>query len=344
MEDALQPLAFNHNPEGIGIIQPRVPRNELPWVTVPQNNSPSPPREERVGERRPIANPYLLHHTPRNLMSQASPPDIESIKARQKATWESGDFGQIAKFNVHNAEDFMSRIELRPGMSVLDAACGTGNLAVIATRQGCVVHGLDLASNLVAQARERARQESLDIHYTEGDVEAMPYRDASFDVVVSRCGLMFAPRPDRVVSELRRVTRPGAFIALANWTREGFFGKMFAIFARYNPPPAGIPSPLLWGDEAVVRALFEGVADDLQLTRRVARGCLPFDPAGTVEFFRRYYGPTQRAFAALDSAGQAALKLDLVELQTRHNLSTRPNETETSGEYLEVHARRARNA
>lgn len=269
--------------------------------------------------------------------------DIQSIKTRQKATWESGDFGQVAKFIMPVAEEFMAQIELRPGMKVLDVACGTGNLAVIAARHGCVTCGLDIASNLIAQARERAQRESLDIEFTEGDAEAMPYPDASFDVVVSMYGVMFAPRPELVLSELCRVTKPGGLIAMANWTPGGFIGKMFAVFARHLPPPAGLPSPLLWGDEAVVRSRFNGDGETLRLTRRTARMCFPFDPAGTVEFFRRYYGPTQRAFDSLPAAGQAALMRDLVELQTRHNVSAQPGETNTPSEYLEVHARRSAN-
>jgi SAM-dependent methyltransferase len=266
--------------------------------------------------------------------------DIQSIKIRQKATWESGDFGQVAKYITPVAEQFMARIELRPGMTVLDAACGTGNLAVIAARHGCVTSGLDIASNLVAQARERAQRESQDIEFTEGDAEAMPYVDASFDVVVSMYGVMFAPRPERVVNELQRVTKPGGLIALANWTPGGFIGKMFSVFARHLPPPAGLPSPLLWGDEAVVRSRFNGEIEELRLARQTARMCFPFNPAATVDFFRRYYGPTLRAFAALDTVDQAALRRDLVDLQARHNVSTRAGETETPAEYLEIHARR----
>jgi SAM-dependent methyltransferase len=265
--------------------------------------------------------------------------DIQTIKARQKSTWESGDFGQVAKLISPIAQQFMARIDLRPGMKVLDAACGTGNLAVIAARHGCLTSGLDIAANLIAQARERARQEGLDIEYTEGDAEAMPYPDASFDAVVSMYGVMFAPRPEHVVSELQRVAKPGGLIALANWTPGGFIGRMFAVFARHLPPPAGLPSPLLWGDEAAVRSRFNGTVAELRLTRQIARMCFPFDPAGTVEFFRRYYGPTLRAFAALNPASQAALLGDLVELQRRHNVSSDPNTTDTPSEYLEVHAR-----
>jgi ubiquinone/menaquinone biosynthesis C-methylase UbiE len=274
-------------------------------------------------------------------MNQTSVPDIQTIKTRQKATWESGDFGQIAKCITPVAEQFMARIDLRPGMKVLDAACGTGNLAVIAARKGCVTSGLDIASNLIAQARERARHEGLNIEYTEGDAEAMPYPDASFDVVVSMYGVMFAPRPERVVNELQRVTKPGGLIAMANWTPTGFIGKMFSVFGRHVPPPAGLPSPLLWGDEAAVRTRFNGEIKELGLTRQIARMRFPFDPAGTVDFFRRYYGPTLKAFGTLEAPGQAALQRDLVELQTQHNVSTQPGETDTPAEYLEVHARRA---
>ena len=267
--------------------------------------------------------------------------DLQTVKARQKATWESGDFGEVAKFTMPSAEEFMARLDLPPGTRVLDVACGTGNLAVLAARRGCRVSGLDIATNLLAQARERAQRESLAIDFTEGDAEAMPYDDASFDVVVSMYGIMFAPRPEWVVSELCRVTKPGGLIALANWTPSGFIGKMFAVFARHLPPLPGIPSPLLWGDQAVVRDRFNGAIQDLRLTPRIARMCFPFDPAATVEFFRRYYGPTQRAFQALDPAGQARLRGDLVELEARHNVSPRRDETDTPSEYLEVHARRA---
>ncbi len=272
--------------------------------------------------------------------SVETPPNIEGIKARQKAIWESGDFGEVAKFNVPAAREFIARIELRPGMKVLDAACGTGNLALLAAQRGCKASGLDIAANLIQQARERARLEGLAIEFTEGDAEAMPYADASFDAILSMYGVMFAPRPERVVSELARVTKPGGLIALANWTPEGFIGKMVHIFARYLPPPAGLPSPILWGDEETVRARLADAFTDLRLTRRIARLCYPFDSAGTVEFFRRYFGPTQHAFAALSPESQAGFRCDLEAHQALHNVSTKPTETDTPAEYLEIVARR----
>ena len=262
--------------------------------------------------------------------------DIHAVKARQKAMWESGDFGQVAKTIETVAAEFMSRLELPVGGKLLDAACGTGNLAVLAARRGCRVSGLDIASNLIAQARERAQRESLSIEFTEGDAEAMPFADASFDAVVSMYGVMFAPRPAQVVNELRRVTKPGGFIALANWTPEGFLGKMFDVFkAHLPPPPPGIPSTMLWGDEATVRDRLESFTS-VKLTRRIAVMRYPFPPAETVEFFRRYYGPTGRAFEALGSQAQESLHRSLVELQTTFNVSPTPETTEVHAEYLEI--------
>jgi 2-polyprenyl-3-methyl-5-hydroxy-6-metoxy-1,4-benzoquinol methylase len=269
-------------------------------------------------------------------------PNLEAVKARQKATWESGDFGQIARTIENVAEEFMARQPLRPGSHVLDVACGTGNLAMIAARRDCEVTGIDIASNLIGQARARAAGEGLRIDFEEGDAEALPFTRGEFDLVVSMFGVMFAPRPHVVASELRRVTRPGGLVALANWTPEGFLGNMFSIFkAHLPPPPVGVPSPMGWGDEDLVRARLRHGFDSLRLTRRIALMRYPFPPAETVEFFRQYYGPTQRAFASLDASAQAALRQELVELQTANNIATTANTTEVAAEYLEVVAVRS---
>ncbi len=269
------------------------------------------------------------------------PPDILTIKQRQKATWESGDFGQVARTIEGVAGEFMAGLPLRAGMRVLDVACGTGNLAVIAARKGCTVIGVDIASNLIAQAGARAKSEGLNIRYDEGDAESLPYPDGIFDVVLSMYGVMFAPRPDHTAAELFRVTKRGGIIALANWTPEGFIGRMFSVFKAHIPPVPGIPSPLLWGDEAIVRTRLRDGVRDLRLKRRIARMCYPLPPADVVEFFREYYGPTHRAFAALDEGRQAALRRDLVKLQSEANVSTVPGTTEVEAEYLEVVAARA---
>ena len=264
-------------------------------------------------------------------------PNLEAVKARQKATWESGDFGQIARTIKNVAEEFMARQPLNPGSRVLDVACGTGNLAILAARRGCVVSGIDLAGNLIDQARNRAAAEGLRIDFKQGDAEALPFADCQFDLVVSTFGVMFAPRPNVAAAELLRVTRSGGQVALANWTPEGFLGNMFQVFkAHLPPPPAGVPSPMGWGDEATVLLRLRHGFADVRLTRRIARMRYPFPPAETVEFFRQYYGPTQRAFASLDDSAQAALRRDLVELQTANNIAKTPHTTEVAAEYLEV--------
>ena len=264
-------------------------------------------------------------------------PDFKLIKARQRATWEAGDFGQIARTIEHIAEEFMARRLLLPRTRVLDVACGTGNLAVIAARSGCVVSGVDIARNLIEQARARAFAEGLHINFIEGDAEELPFADAQFDSVLSMFGVMFAPRPDIAVAELWRVTKPGRQIALANWAPEGFIGKMFNIFKAHLPPsPAGVPSPMGWGHEATVRSRLAHGFTDLRFTRRIALMRYPFPPAQTVEFFRQYYGPTQLAFESLGNTAKAALRRDLVELQSTYNIAKSPDTTEVAAEYLEI--------
>jgi SAM-dependent methyltransferase len=263
-------------------------------------------------------------------------PDIQSVKAGQKAMWESGDFGQVAQCIMPAAEEFIAGLPLRPGMRVLDVACGSGNLAMVTARRGCVTAGVDIAANLIAQARARAAAERFDIQFIEGDAEQVPYGDGEFDAVVTMFGAMFAPRPDVVAKELRRVTKAGGFVAMANWTPEGFIGKMFEVFQRHlPPPPAGIPSTMLWGHEASVRERFRDCGE-VRLERRMAEMRFPFGPAETVDFFRRYYGPTGKAFDALGADAQAALRHDLVALQAEHNSAQEPGMTEARAEYLEV--------
>jgi SAM-dependent methyltransferase len=253
--------------------------------------------------------------------------------------WMAGDFGQIARHIEAGAEEFIARLAPQPGERVLDVACGSGNLAIPAARRGAIVTGVDIATNLLEQARARAAAENLTIQFDEGDAEKLPYDDATFDTVVTMFGAMFAPRPELVAAELTRVCRPGGRIAMANWTPEGFVGQMFKVTGKHVPPPPNMPSPLKWGDEETVRErLRDGIAD-LQLTRRMCEFKYPFPPAEVVETFRLYYGPTQRAFAALDDDAQSALRADLEHLWAEHNQAT-DGTTQSEGEYLEVVATR----
>jgi SAM-dependent methyltransferase len=266
-------------------------------------------------------------------------PEMESLKTRLKAMWMTGDFGQVAKHIETGAEEFIARLALEPGERVLDVACGSGNLAIPAARAGAIVTGVDIATNLLEQARARAESEGLTIQFDEGDAENLPYADAAFETVVSMFGAMFAPRPEMVAAELVRVCRPGGRIAMANWTPDGFIGQMFKTTGKHVPPPPNMPSPLKWGDEETVRERMRDGIADLQLTRRMCPFKYPFSPAEVVEFFRMYYGPTQRAFDALDADRQAVLRSELEQLWTEHNQAT-DNTTYVDGEYLEVVATR----
>jgi SAM-dependent methyltransferase len=265
----------------------------------------------------------------------ATSPDIDALKTRLKGMWMAGDFGQIAKHIETGAEEFIARLSLKPGDHLLDVACGSGNLAIPAARAGAIVTGVDIATNLLEQARTRAASENLTIQFDEGDAENLPYPDATFDTVVTMFGAMFAPRPELVAAELTRVCRPGGRIAMANWTPEGFVGQMFKTTGKHVPPPPTMPSPLKWGEEETVRErLRDGIAD-LQLTRRMCEFKYPFPPAEVVETFRRYYGPTQRAFDALDTDAQVLLRNDLERLWAERNQAA-DDTTQVGGEYLEV--------
>ncbi len=246
-----------------------------------------------------------------------------------------GNYDYFSRFMESSAVEFLDRLGVVPGASLLDVACGSGQLGLIAARRGVKVTGVDIATNSILAARGRAAAEGLDARFDEGDAEALPYADAGFDVVATIFGAMFAPRPERVASELVRVCRPGGTIAMANWTKEGFIGQMFKTFARFIAPP-GMPAPVLWGDEGIVRERFGAGVSDLRLTRVTYRFDYPFSPPEVVEFFRNYYGPTTRAFAALGENDRTALRTELVDLWASHNRSSEPGRTIVDGEYLEV--------
>ena len=270
---------------------------------------------------------------------QTAAPDFTQLKSRMKETWMAGDFGQIANYTVREAESFVSRIGIQPGSKVLDVACGTGNTAIPAAKAGASVTGADIATNSLEQARQRAESEKLAIHFQEGDAEELPFADHSFDVVLTMFGAMFAPRPEKAAAELLRVCKPGGIIAMANWTPQGFVGKSFQVTSKRVPPPP-VPPPVLWGDEKVVQQRLGAGTKQIQCTRQNAHFQYPFPPREIVSFFRRYFGPTQTAFARLDEAGQAALAADLESLWAEHNMSNDGN-TSVHAEYLDVRAVRA---
>ena len=271
-------------------------------------------------------------------------PTLASIGAadplteRTRAVWSAGDFGVIARSYALGAANFVTRLGIPAGARVLDVACGTGNLALPAARAGAHVYGVDIAPNLVAQARAAAEAEGLDARFDVGDAERLAYGDTSFDVVMTMFGAMFAARPALVAAELLRVCAPGGRIAMANWTPTGFIGQMFKRTSVHVSPPGDVESPLKWGDAAVVCERLAAARSVSATPRRIAFE-FPVPPAGVVEQFRLWYGPTMRAFAALDPVRQAALRADLEELWSSHNLAT-DGTTRVESEYLEVLAER----
>lgn len=261
--------------------------------------------------------------------------EMESLKTRLKSMWMAGDFAQIARIIQEAADDFTASLGIKPDDKVLDVACGSGNLAIPAARTGATVTGVDIAPNSLEQARERAAAEGLKIKFDEGDAEDLPYPNGAFDVVVTMYGAMFAPRPELVSSELLRVTRPGGRVAMANWTPAGFIGQMFKVTGKHVPPPPNMPSPVKWGEEETVRERLRDGISDLKLASKICAFKFPFGPADVVEYFRMYYGPAQRAFAALDENGQAAMRKELEQLWSDNNKAT-DGTTDVDAEYLEV--------
>ena len=262
-------------------------------------------------------------------------PEMSQLKTRLKATWESGDYGVFAKYLEQGALQFFDRQNIPAGTRLLDVACGAGQLTLPAARKGILVTALDLAANLVEQARARAAAEGLSVRIDQGDAEELPFPSASFDVVMSLIGSMFAPRPELVAAEMIRVCKPGGRILMGNWTPDGHVGQMFKVIGKHVPPSPLFPSPLLWGTEAACRDRFGTDVTNLTFTRHQYPFAYPFAPAQVVSFFADYYGPTNRAFASLGDEARAALHEDLTALWTRNNLAT-DGTTRLESEYIEV--------
>jgi SAM-dependent methyltransferase len=262
-----------------------------------------------------------------------TPLDLTALKARQQATWASGDFAVVGATIVLVSENLCETVDLRPGADVLDVACGAGNTAIAAARRFCKVTGVDYVPALLERARERARAERFEITFAEGDAEALPYPDGSFDFVLSTFGAIFAPRQELVARELLRVCRPGGRIGMANWTPTGFVGDTFRVMSRFAPPPAGAPSPFAWGSDEGLAQLFAGAKS--VRTKRTLFDFRYRSPEHWLDVFQTWYGPTRRAFEALDAAQGRELAAALLEMLARHNRA-KDGTMVVPGEYLEV--------
>jgi SAM-dependent methyltransferase len=265
--------------------------------------------------------------------------DYSEIKTRQQGTWASGDYAVIGTTLQIVGETLCEAVDVAAGEQVLDVAAGNGNASLAAARRGCAVTATDYVPALLEGARVRAEGEGLTIDVREADAEALPFGDDSFDVVLSTFGVMFTPNQERAAAELVRVCRPGGRIGLANWTPHGFIGQMFKIVGRYVPPPVGVRPPPEWGTPARIGELFGTEVQSIAAQSRhfVFRYRSAED---WVDTFRTYYGPTLKAFAAIDEAAQGAFTRDLLALADEHNTSTTAA-LRIPSEYLEVVAVKA---
>ena len=248
------------------------------------------------------------------------PIDLAAVKAKQQATWSSGDYSVVGTTLQITGEALCEAVDLRSGERVLDVACGNGNAALAAARRFARVTGVDYVPALLARAGSRATADGLPIELREGDAEALPFPDGVFDVVLSTFGVMFAPDQERAARELVRVCRHGGRIGLASWTPDGFIGQVFRVLGGHVPPPTGLRGPSQWGTDERLAELFAGEAREV----RTARKEFTFryrSPSHWVEVFRTWYGPIHRAFGSLAPDAQGALATDLEALIDRLNVA-----------------------
>lgn len=277
---------------------------------------------------------YVLEH-------RVETPDFKAIKQRQQAVWASGDFSVIGTTLQIVGETLGEAADVRAGERVLDIAAGNGNATLAAARRFALVTSTDYVPALLDKGRQRAQANGLEVCFETADAENLPFDAESFDVVLSTFGVMFTPDQERAAREMRRVVRAGGRIGLANWTPNGFIGRLFKVIGAHVPPPAGIKSPALWGTESRIVELFGSWADGIHCERRYFNFRYR-SPAHWLQVFRDYYGPTHKAFAALDPAARPALERDITALLEELNIAG-PESLVVPGEYLEVVITKARN-
>jgi SAM-dependent methyltransferase len=270
----------------------------------------------------------------------AVPPiDLAAVKARQQAAWSTGDYAVIGTTLQIVGEQLCEALDVRAGARVLDVAAGNGNATLAAARRGCDVTSTDYVPALLEAGRARAQAEGHAIQFQQADAEALPFPEASFDVVMSTFGVMFTPDQPKAARELARVCKPGGRIGLANWTPDGFIGQLFKLIGKFVPPAPGVKSPSFWGTQAGLDELFGNAAREI----RVARRDFVFryrSPAHWVEVFRTYYGPMNKTLGALDPEKQAAFMQELLRLMESRNRSG-DRSLVLPSEYLEVVVDRA---
>ena len=266
-------------------------------------------------------------------------PDLVALKGRQQTAWASGDYGVIGTTLQIVGELLAEACDLRWDERVLDVAAGNGNATLAAARRGCKVTSTDYVASLLDQGAERARAEHLEVQFQAADAEALPFKDASFDVVLSTFGVMFAPDQAKAAAELARVCRSGGRIGMANWTPESLVGQMFKALGKQLPPPAGVQAPSRWGVEAQLQTMFGNQAARIEVTRRMFNFRYR-SAAHFIDVFRTWYGPVHKAFAALPADKAAMLERDFSDLLNSLNTAGAGSLVVPS-EYLEIVITRA---
>jgi SAM-dependent methyltransferase len=264
--------------------------------------------------------------------------DLNAVKAHQQVAWSTGDYAVVGTTLQIVGESLCEALDLHADAQVLDVAAGNGNATLAAARRWCHVTSTDYVSSLLDAGRARALAEGHQVIFKEADVENLPFADASFDVVLSTFGVMFAPNQEQAASELARVCKPGGLIGLANWTPDSFIGQLFKTIGRYVPPAQGVRSPALWGTKARLEELFRTTAREIRINRREFNFRYR-SPSHWIDVFRTYYGPVNKAFGALNAEDQAAFTLDLLALMSSLNRS-RDRTLVLPSEYLEIIIRR----
>ncbi|MEQ1613648.1 MAG: class I SAM-dependent methyltransferase [Hyphomicrobiaceae bacterium] len=260
--------------------------------------------------------------------------DFTAIKAKQNATWASGDYARVGSTLQIVGEELAEALDLPAGATVLDVAAGNGNATLAFARRNCVVTSTDYVPDLLARGRARAAADGLEVDYQVADAEALPFESGSFDAVVSTFGVMFAPDQHKAAAEMLRVCRRGGRIGMANWTPDSFIGQLFKTIGAHVAPPAGVASPARWGDEAWLQQVLGAKSRTITVQEKDFVFRYP-SPERFVAFFRTYYGPVHKAFLALDGRGQEALAADIAKLISRHDTAS-DGTMRVPSHYLEV--------
>lgn len=268
---------------------------------------------------------------------QPAAPDLAAVKSKQHATWSSGDYAAVGTTIQIVGETLAEAMDLRPDADVLDVAAGNGNATLAAARRYCKVVSTDFVPSLLRAGTARAKAEQLSVEFREADAENLPFEAKSFDHVLSTFGVMFTANQDAAAQEMLRVCRSGGTIGMANWTPQSFIGEVFRTIGRHVPPPAGVRSPLEWGTEDRLKALFGDQATRIEINKRHFTFRMR-SPQFWVEHWREVYGPVHKAFAAVgDRAPQ--LSADLIAVAREHSID--PNAMIVPAEYAEIIIHRA---